>query len=438
MNESWLKNALWIVAYMWIGLIVYTMISAVLGFHVVRRTYVHILRALSAFFGSRKKRKQAETNTAALGGIPRNKSLKNLGHHEFELADACEFISSGVGAIMEDEVTKCFSTEEVEEWNFLTRTKYHMNLSLKLEILLWLSVVFRFGMFFLLRLPIGLTSLLWLGITVYVLSVLGFLFPNKQWRRKAERYCTMVCCRLIAAAFSAHITIHNPHNRAQCGSVCVANHTTPIDIVMLAVDNSFTLVGQRHGGFMGLIQKACSLAQKHIWFERQAAKDRQMVTKRLKEHVEDSNNNPILLFPEGTCINNTSVFMFKKGCFELGATIYPVVIKYHRAFADPFWNSQEQGILTYLFMLMTSWAIVCDVYYLEPTRIQENETAIEFAQRVKADICRKGGLVDLPWDGMIKRAGNENYLRKLVEDERRMYCEGLQLNEEGTEPNNTN
>ena len=29
----------------------------------------------------------------------------------------------------------------------------------------------------------------------------------------------------------------------------------------------------------------------------------------------------------GTCINNTGVFMFKKGCFELGATIYPVVIK---------------------------------------------------------------------------------------------------------------
>lgn len=89
-------------------------------------------------------------------------------------------------------------------------------------------------------------------------------------------------------------------------------------------------------------------------------------------------------------------------------------------------------------MLMTSWAIVCDVYYLEPTRIQENETAIEFAQRVKADICRKGGLVDLPWDGMIKRAGNENYLRKLVEEERRMYCQGLQLKEDGPDPSSTN
>ena len=36
---------------------------------------------------------------------------------------------------------------------------------------------------------------------------------------------------------------HCRKNRAKCGSVCVANHTTPIDIVMLAVDNSFTLVG---------------------------------------------------------------------------------------------------------------------------------------------------------------------------------------------------
>jgi len=27
-------------------------------------------------------------------------------------------------------------------------------------------------------------------------------------------------------------------------------------------------------------------------------------------------------------------------------------------------------MLTYLFMLMTSWAIVCDVYYLEPTTIK--------------------------------------------------------------------
>ena len=29
----------------------------------------------------------------------------------------------------------------------------------------------------------------------------------------------------------------------------------------------------------------------------------------------------------GTCINNTSVMMFKKGSFEVGGVIYPVAIK---------------------------------------------------------------------------------------------------------------
>jgi glycerol-3-phosphate O-acyltransferase 3/4 len=33
--------------------------------------------------------------------------------------------------------------------------------------------------------------------------------------------------------------------------------------------------------------------------------------------VEDPNKLPILIFPEGTCINNTSVMQFKKGSFEV-------------------------------------------------------------------------------------------------------------------------
>ena len=44
---------------------------------------------------------------------------------------------------------------------------------------------------------------------------------------------------------------------------------------------------------------------------------------RLKEHVEDPDKLPILIFPEGTCINNTSVMQFKKGSFEVGGKIYP-------------------------------------------------------------------------------------------------------------------
>ena len=33
---------------------------------------------------------------------------------------------------------------------------------------------------------------------------------------------------------------------------------------------------------------------------------------RLKDHVQGADNNPLLIFPEGTCVNNHYTVMFKK------------------------------------------------------------------------------------------------------------------------------
>ncbi|XP_064543650.1 glycerol-3-phosphate acyltransferase 3-like isoform X4 [Drosophila montana] len=165
----------------------------------------------------------------------------------------------------------------------------------------------------------------------------------------------------------------------------------------------FIGIGQRHGGFLGVLQRALARASPHIWFERGEAKDRHTVAERLRQHVSDPNNPPILIFPEGTCINNTSVMQFKKGSFEVGGVIYPVAIKYDPRFGDAFWNSSKYSMMQYLYMMMTSWAIVCDVWYLPPMYRQEGESAIDFANRVKGVIAKQGGLVDLVWDGQLKR-----------------------------------
>ncbi|KRF79842.1 glycerol-3-phosphate acyltransferase 3 isoform X3 [Drosophila virilis] len=165
----------------------------------------------------------------------------------------------------------------------------------------------------------------------------------------------------------------------------------------------FIGIGQRHGGFLGVLQRALARASPHIWFERGEAKDRHTVAERLRQHVSDPNNPPILIFPEGTCINNTSVMQFKKGSFEVGGVIYPVAIKYDPRFGDAFWNSSKYSMMQYLYMMMTSWAIVCDVWYLPPMYRQDGESAIDFANRVKGVIAKQGGLVDLVWDGQLKR-----------------------------------
>ena len=51
---------------------------------------------------------------------------------------------------------------------------------------------------------------------------------------------------------------------------------------------------------------------------------------------------------------------------------------------------------------MTSWAVVCDVYFLEPQTKQENETSQQFAERVQRLIAKRANLHIAPWDGYLK------------------------------------
>lgn len=64
---------------------------------------------------------------------------------EFELSDIFYFCRKGMETIMDDEVTKRFSAEELESWNLLSRTNYNFQyISLRLTILWGLGVLIRY------------------------------------------------------------------------------------------------------------------------------------------------------------------------------------------------------------------------------------------------------------------------------------------------------
>ena len=113
---------------------------------------------------------------------------------------------------------------------------------------------------------------------------------------------------------------------------------------------------------------------------------------------------PLLVFPEGTCVNTNHIIQFKKGVFSLDAdiAICPVALKYNSVFVDAYWNSRRYSFQRHLFNLMTSWALICDVYYLEPQYRHKDETPADFAQRVQLMIARRGNLVARDWDGYMK------------------------------------
>lgn len=78
--------------------------------------------------------------------IRRSGSSKALDNTpEFELSDIFYFCRKGMETIMDDEVTKRFSAEELESWNLLSRTNYNFQyISLRLTVLWGLGVLIRY------------------------------------------------------------------------------------------------------------------------------------------------------------------------------------------------------------------------------------------------------------------------------------------------------
>ncbi|XP_077457495.1 glycerol-3-phosphate acyltransferase 3-like [Stigmatopora argus] len=418
MEDLW-AAVVWL-GRIWLGLIVFfIMIPAMFGFSLgISEAYMDFLvkilewatlklqkasteeQTLKASTSSALIQREDGSMEKELEELRRSRPKPPVGG-DFTLSDCFYFTRRGIESIVEDEVTQRFSSEELVSWNLLTRTNNHFQyISLRLTLVYGLGIFVRYCILAPLRITLACIGLTWLVLGT---SAVGLL-PNRRIKSWLSEWVHVMCYRICARGLSAAIRYHNRENIPRKGGICVANHTTPIDIVILCNDACYAMVGQVHGGLIGLVQRAMVRSCPHVWFERAEMKDRHLVTKRLKDHVNDKTKLPILIFPEGTCVNNTSVMMFKKGSFEIGATIYPVAIKYDPKFGDAFWNSSKYSMVNYLLRMMTSWALVCNVWYLPAMHQQEGEDAVQFANRVKSAIAHQGGLVDLQWDGGLKRA----------------------------------
>ncbi|KAJ7524738.1 hypothetical protein O6H91_17G018600 [Diphasiastrum complanatum] len=305
------------------------------------------------------------------------------------LLDISPVLTEVASAIIDDSFTRCFKSNPPERWNW----------NLYLFPLWCLGVVVRYGILFPVR-----VLLLTAGWVVFLTCFfpVHYCMQDHKLRRKLERDLVVFLFGSFVASWTAVIKYHGPRPSPRQKQVFVANHTSMIDFYILEQSTAFACIMQKYPGWVGWLQTYALPSVGCISFNRTEAKDRHYVAKRLREHVEDPESNPLLIFPEGTCVNNEYVVMFKKGAFELGCTVCPIAIKYNKIFVDAFWNSRKQSITQHLIRLMTSWAVVCDVWYMEPQNILPGETSIEFAERVRKLIADRVGIKMVPWDGYLK------------------------------------
>lgn len=305
----------------------------------------------------------------------------------FAFLDITPFCRNAMAAVVEDSFTKCFESKEKVRWD---NTFYLLPLS-------YAGAVVRYCVLFPIRCLILLAGMFFFTVMYAVSSVMP---PAK--RLGVQQSAVSMLVMFFLWSWCAVVLEKGEKPPREPGQIYVANHSSVIDTVVLMKGQLYSLTGQAHGGTIGFFQKYVLHPMGNLWFNRSENKDRAKVARAIEAHSKDVSKPPLLVFPEGTCVNNEYVVMFKQGAFQLGSSVVPVAIKYNKVFVDGYWNSRTTSFPRHLFRLMTSWALVCEVTYLDPQYRLPGETPIAFASRVKELIAKEAGMGSVPWNGMLK------------------------------------
>ncbi|ELA48145.1 hypothetical protein VCUG_00383 [Vavraia culicis subsp. floridensis] len=299
----------------------------------------------------------------------------------FFLNEAADLVSLGTKSMNSDSFTRCFAPISALEM-------HHSG------VLYIFSLLVRYLILFPLRFTFFIT-----GTVVFALI---FLFGIILKSDRVIAFSFLLYCNVFCMSFGARIRNHGNKRLLDVPHVYVANHTSFLDFLVLSSHKfCHASLAENHGGLFGFFFKNLLLRNGSLYFKRCEKNDKCIVKERIKQHIK-SMKTPMLIFPEGTCVNNKYTVLFQKSVFEIDTTICPVAIKYKRTLFDPYWNRRRHTFTEHLLYLMSRWCMDVDVYWMDPVTREKNESVFDFVNRVKKLISEKAGLVSLKWNGYMK------------------------------------
>ncbi|ADM12353.1 1-acyl-SN-glycerol-3-phosphate acyltransferase [Encephalitozoon intestinalis ATCC 50506] len=297
------------------------------------------------------------------------------------LHDAIDMVSMGSHTLENDDFTRCFQPAAAIEMD-------------SSGIFYTFSFVIRYFILFPMRI-----AFLILSMAVFFLMILRAAFTKNNMHLESA---LIFGAKSLMLAMNAKIKHRGIKKRQAEPHLYVSNHTSFVDFFLLCSHKfPHACVSEMHGGLFGFLFNSILIRNGSIGFKRSEKVDRQLVVEKIKEHVS-SGGAPMLIFPEGTCVNNKFSVLFQKGAFELGVTIYPVAIRFRRGLFDPYWNRRNHGFAMHMFYLMTRWRLEAEVTWMKPHNIMKNESPTQFSHRVKAAISKEAGLRNTLWNGFLK------------------------------------
>lgn len=181
--------------------------------------------------------------------------------------------------------------------------------------------------------------------------------PLPKSRARMQEFISWANGRLALACFGVYdITVIGERAPSEeCKMMVVGPHSTAMDALVVGTalgSPSGVAKAELETGIMGPF----FVATQTVFVDREDGKNRKRASAEMARRVALENkewHRPMAVFPEGTCTNRTSLIAFRKGSFEPGEPVQPVVITWNVKDFDPAWTA---GATDRLMIVLRSFA----------------------------------------------------------------------------------
>ena len=234
--------------------------------------------------------------------------------------------------------------------------------------------------------------------------------PLPTWKRLIFVEAAQPVCRmlLIILGFWKVKQVGNPSLFGPEGkaNIIVMNHVSHLDIlVMMALcyDGIPSFVAKRGVQNAPLVGYKSMIWQGLYVDNRSGSQPGGNLAQKIAERGADHSLNPVLIFPEGTTTNGTSLISFRSGAFISGAPVKPVGIHYPPGNFSPAWETV--GALYHMIRLFSQFSNACEVHWLPvyyPNEAEKKDPKL-YAENVRTQLSSALNIpkVDATWQDKV-------------------------------------
>uniref|UniRef100_A0A336M5E7 CSON012111 protein n=1 Tax=Culicoides sonorensis TaxID=179676 RepID=A0A336M5E7_CULSO len=258
----------------------------------------------------------------------------------------------------------------------------------------------RTAIFTVFVLPIRTICIIFLLTVSYILACIGLYGLSREqlktqpitgWRRVNRAIQAKLAILGYAMGGVQIKTKGRQANRRQAPILVVAPHSSFLDAIIIHVCEYSSPLARDNDQALG---KLIDYTQP-IYVCREDPDSRHNTIKEINERANsDKNWSQILIFPEGTCTNRTSLIQFKPGAFYPGVPVQPVIVRYPNKRDTVTWTWDGPEVITLLWRTLSQMHTYCEIEFLPvyTPNDEEKKDARLYARNVQQVMAKSLGV----------------------------------------------